>query len=384
MKKLVLGACTIAALASCQKGEQFKIEGTINDGAGKTIYLESVGLNRTSVIDSVVLKNNGSFKFKRDRSKFKPEYYQLRLKNQFISLAIDSTETVKISGDTLNLATKYTVEGSETNDKIRRLNISASQLRREIEQHIKGRSENRLSEIAFRSEMDSSLTRHKELAKKIIFEDIKAASAYYALYQNVNGYLVFDPYSKEDFKIFGAVATAYNFFNPESPRTKQLYSFAEEVLRNRRASDINNNNQELYADVADDMDYFNIELPNNLGAVKSLADLKGSVVLVNFTAYQSEYSPALNMQLNDLYNKYKKQGFEIFQVSFDMDEHFWKVSASNIPWVAIRDSRSSYSPYVSMYNIEQLPSMFVINRKGEIVSRVEKSTDLENIVKKYL
>ncbi|MGL4993026.1 MAG: thioredoxin-like domain-containing protein [Bacteroidales bacterium] len=383
MKKLVLGACAIAALASCQKGDNFTIEGKIKDGVGKTIYLESVGLNNISIIDSVVIKKSGDFKFKRASSTYKPEYYQLRLNNQFIALAIDSTETVKIEADTISLSSNYRIEGSETNDKIKRLNISAARLRKEIEQHIKDRKDNKLSEIAFRSEMDSSLSRHKDLAIKIIFEDIRSSSAYYALYQNVNGYLIFDPNSKADFKIYAAVANSYNLFNPESPRTKQLYSFVEQVLKNNRIAN-NSINQELYADIADDMDHFNIELPNNMGAVKSLADLKGSVVLLSFTTYHSEYSPVLNMQLNDLYNKYKNQGFEIFQVSFDMDEHFWKVSASNIPWIAVRDARSSYSPYVSLYNIEQLPSMFVLNRKGEIVNRVEKSTDLENIVKKYL
>lgn len=382
MKKFILGVCALAALASCQKGEKFNIEGVVANGEGKTIYLESVGINALTMLDSVVLKADGSFQFKQPSPTQRPEYYQLRVGNQFISLAIDSTETLTINADTLNMSTNYVVEGSVTNDRIRRLNLSASQLRAEIEKHVRDRSAGQLPEIAFRSAMDASLSRHKEVAKKIVFEDLRSSSSYYAIYQNVNGYLIFDPYTKEDFKIFGAVATAYNFFNPESPRTKQLYSFAQEALKVSRAAE--QGDQVIDAEVAEDMDHFNIELPNNMGGVKSLTECKGKVVLLNFTAYQSDFSPALNIQLNEIYEKYAARGLEIFQVSFDSDEHFWKVSASNLPWIAVRDPRTIYSPYASMYNVQQLPSMFVINRQGEIVRRVENSAELENIVKNLL
>ena len=43
------------------------------------------------------------------------------------------------------------------------------------------------------------------------------------------------------------------------------------------------------------------------------------------------------MMLRELYNKYHAQGFEIYQVSLDEDEHFWKTrtaasfSLSDIP-----------------------------------------------------
>ena len=36
------------------------------------------------------------------------------------------------------------------------------------------------------------------------------------------------------------------------------------------------------------------------------------------------------------------------------------------------------------YNITTLPATFIINRKGEIVERVENIADLDTLLKKYM
>jgi peroxiredoxin len=55
-----------------------------------------------------------------------------------------------------------------------------------------------------------------------------------------------------------------------------------------------------------------------------LTDLRGKAVILDFTVYQSAFAAPHNLKLRDLYNKYSKQGLEIYQVSLDADEHFWK------------------------------------------------------------
>ena len=39
------------------------------------------------------------------------------------------------------------------------------------------------------------------------------------------------------------------------------------------------------------------------------------------------------MQMRELYDKYHTKGLEIYMVSLDDNEHFWKESVANLPWI---------------------------------------------------
>ncbi|HBG42099.1 MAG TPA: peroxiredoxin, partial [Porphyromonadaceae bacterium] len=90
-----------------------------------------------------------------------------------------------------------------------------------------------------------------------------------------------------------------------------------------------------------------------------LSSLKGKVVLLDFTVYNSEFSPKHNIDLNTMYKRYQAQGFEIYQISVDSDVHFWKNAASNVPWVAVRDPQSVYSSILATYNVREIPTAFI-------------------------
>ena len=88
-----------------------------------------------------------------------------------------------------------------------------------------------------------------------------------------------------------------------------------------------------------------------------------------------------NLMLRDLYNKYASQGLEIYQVSLDADEHFWKTSADNLPWVCVRDENGIYSTNAALYGVQNLPAFFLINRNNELRARGETVKDLEGTIK---
>ena len=112
--------------------------------------------------------------------------------------------------------------------------------------------------------------------------------------------------------------------------------------------------------------------------------LKGKVVIVDFTIYQSAVSASHNYMLRDLYDKYASQGLEIYQVSLDADEHYWKTTADNLPWVCVRDGNGIYSSFATAYNVQNLPTLFLVSRANELVSRSETIKDLEKEVKALL
>ena len=66
--------------------------------------------------------------------------------------------------------------------------------------------------------------------------------------------------------------------------------------------------------------------------------------------------------LKGLYEDYHDRGFEIYQVSLDVDKALWArvVKQQNLPWINVCDSRGSASPYTLLYNIASVPAVYVI------------------------
>ena len=104
---------------------------------------------------------------------------------------------------------------------------------------------------------------------------------------------------------------------------------------------------------------FDIKLPNINGDSISLSSLKGKVVLLDFITYSNTRTSEHTIYLRELYTKYKEQGLEIYQVSFDADTHFWKTSADKLPWTCVLDGHSllSSNALLQTHNrlLEQIP-----------------------------
>ena len=174
-----------------------------------------------------------------------------------------------------------------------------------------------------------------EVKINYIFAAPNTAAAYFALFQKLNNYLIFDPLNnKDDVKCFAAVATSLNNYYPHADRSKNLYNIVIKGMKNTRTP--RQQTMEIPEDKIKEASIIDIQLKDLKGNTRSLTDLKGKVVLIDFTVYNNAMSAAHNLALRELYNKYASQGFEIYQISLDGDEHFWKTSADNLPWVCVR------------------------------------------------
>lgn len=128
-----------------------------------------------------------------------------------------------------------------------------------------------------------------------------------------------------------------------------------------------------------------VELPDVHGTPVKLSEVaQGYPTIVNFTAYQTEWSPSLNMELGSLYTKYSQRGLRIYQISLDADLHFWQNAASNLPWDCVRDPQTVYSEVAALYNVKQLPALFLLDKQGNLVKRVDDLLKLEEETKKIL
>ena len=362
----VLGLCMFF-LSACNNSSDFTVKGVVAGADGQLMYLENVGISNVVTLDSIKLAPGGKFKFTEKRPEY-PDFYRLRLNNQLINFAVDSTETISFVADAGTFATSYSVEGSENSKAIKAITLAQLDANQAISRLRKEYEDKMISDTTYRMKVLAAADAYKEVARKYIYSAPMSTAAYFALFQQIDGLLFFDLYDRKDVKAYGAVATSYNHTYPESPRSKHLYNLtlqSMKVLRAQRPVDYSNVETK-------EISFLDIELPDVRGEVVKLSTVApGKVVLINFTAYQTEWSPALNMALGELYTKYHDQGLEIYQVSLDSDFHFWRNGASNLPWVTVHDPQSVYSQVAGLYNVKQLPALFILDRKGNLVKRVE-------------
>ena len=375
----VLGLCMFF-LSACNNSSDFIVKGVVAGADGQLMYLENVGISNVVTLDSIKLAPGGKFKFTEKRPEY-PDFYRLRLNNQLINFAVDSTETISFVADAGTFATSYSVEGSENSKAIKAITLAQLDANQAISRLRKEYEDKMISDTTYRMKVLAAADAYKEVARKYIYSAPMSTAAYFALFQQIDGLLFFDLYDRKDVKAYGAVATSYNHTYPESPRSKHLYNLtlqSMKVLRAQRPVDYSNVETK-------EISFLDIELPDVRGEVVKLSTVApGKVVLINFTAYQTEWSPALNMALGELYTKYHDQGLEIYQVSLDSDFHFWRNGASNLPWVTVHDPQSVYSQVAGLYNVKQLPALFILDRKGNLVKRVEDVKKLEADVKAVL
>ncbi|MGI6522065.1 MAG: thioredoxin-like domain-containing protein [Fermentimonas sp.] len=387
-KKILVTLSAVAVMAvavmnsSCKRGNVFRVEGQLEAAKGDTLYLEQRGLAGIVKLDSVVLKANGHFVMEQPAPP-NPEFYQLRIGQQVTLFVVDSTETLRVTANGDDLYHSFKVADSPANDRLRWVDERTMQVADAIEA-LKARYEAKeLGDEAFVEQFEALIQEYKEEASKVIIGNPSSAAAYYAVFQKIGDYLVFDPYDKRDYAMFGAVATSWNYYYPETERTKHLYDFAMNALRTRKQREQQSTLLENIP-VIEAPGLLDIELKGVSGKRISLSSLKGKAVLLDFVVYNAEFSPGHNMRLNTLYERYKGKGLEIYQVSFDPDEHFWKTSAANLPWITVRDPGAMNAALLSTYNVSVIPTAFVINREGEIVKRVEDYEQLAAAIEKVL
>ena len=378
-----LAAVLLAAfsVASCNNNK-FTVEGQISGAKDSVLYFENVGIEGINVLDSVKLSDNGDFSFS-EAANQAPEFYRLRIADQIINVSIDSTETVQIKGEYPGMASNYTVSGSDNCSKIRELAL------KQMDLQTKAIAMQSNTELGIAKANDSIMTlinAYKEDVKReYIYKEPFKAYAYFALFQAIGNYLIFNPRTnKDDIKAFAAVATSWDTYYPHAERGQNLHNIAIEGMKNQRIVEAQNADIQIDANKVQEAGVLNISLLDNKGQQRNLTDLKGQVVLLDFHIFAMENSPARIIELRELYNKYHAQGLEIFQVSLDPDEHFWKQQTAALPWVSVRDEEGVNSQRLMLYNVQAVPDFFLIDRGNNLVKRAAQIKDLEAEIKKLL
>ncbi len=320
--KIALVALATLTFVACTRIPKVEINGTLPTYAGEMLYLDHVGAQRTTTIDSLIVGKKGEYCFRFVVQEF-PELYAVRTvgyKEYIVldSLGVNETETAQIS-----------------------------ELRRTITQQ--------------------SLEEHKAVARDYILKNPRTLAAYYALLQQKDGLFIFNPYDKTDRQCYAAVATAWNVFYPENARTKVIYNLVNGIIQEERKLAYSAQLKEIIANAENA--FLDITLPNENGVERSLSAHRGKVILLDFSAVEMEQSGAYIFELRALYEKYHARGLEIYQVSADSNPMAWERTAENLPWTTVRSPYGAYASCFQLYNVQSIPTTFLFNRKGEVIAR---------------
>ena len=374
LSTFAVAAAVAIALGSCDN-RKFNVKGEIAEAKDSVLYFENMSLDGPVTVDSVKLGDDGAFSFS-EKSPEAPEFYRLRIAGQIINLSVDSTETITVKASYPAMATGYTVEGSAECATIKELALKQIDLQRRVI------AVQRNATLGF-DQTNDSIARMIEAYKKdiklnYIYKAPMRPSSYFALFQTLGNMLIFNPRENEDdIKAFAAVATSWDTYHPKAVRGQNLHNIAIQGMRDIRIMKNQQAAQMVDASKVRVADLIDISLLDNKGKTRRLTDLKGKVVMLDFHVFGSEGSTKRIMQMREIYNKYHGRGLEIYQISLDPDEHFWKTQTAALPWISVRDGEGLQSRNLAMYNIQSIPTFFLIGRDNTLKKRDAQIKDLD-------
>ena len=393
---LLMSVCSLA-LTGCDNRRLGEIEGTITDADGQLLVLEHLSDGAPRMVDTLRLDAAGKFRFTSEVEEG-PDFFSLRLGNQSVSVVIDTLLTPVQLSASANRLSGYTVGESDVwNQELHEAVSLGNRLRGQILEVNKAVNMGSLDRLAGRDSLLAMVRSYKaQVLEKYIYNNPSSPASYYLLFETVSGLPVFDANDHDDLRAFGAVATGWQFNYPKSPRNKVLEKVTLEGQINRRKAIAREQRADslLNHTPIETRTYPDLKFPDADDRQVSLSELVDGTgtVLVDFTAYYLDFSPAHNMALGNLCRNYAGK-VKVYQVCLDFDENFWKVSADNLPWTTVHDKSCQYDQYGNIaysaaalrYNVSTLPTTFVIDREGNLVTRIEnQDAELENLVKKYI
>lgn len=352
MKKALLFSL-ILTLVACQDTRTFTVRGHVSNAEGKTLYLEHTALLQTTCLDSCTLDAEGSFSFQHPSPKY-PDLYRLRIDSKSLPLIIDSTEQITINTPIDSIAITQSIQGSESSRQI--------------------------AEFRAKARHCSTEELRKE-AQQLIVANPRSMVAYYAVFMKKKGEFIWKIDNPSDRRMYQAVATSFHQWMPDYERTKALCTQVKSVMHAERKEKQQTAMRQLI-DEAENA-FLDIQLPDAQDNTKSLSDLIGNVVILDFSAIEMEQSKGYIFELREIYNKYHSLGMEIYSVSLDRNKLLWEDGVTHLPWINIYAGEHS-GEVLTRYNVQSLPTLFLLDRNGNVQGRYIDFEQLDADIQKYL
>lgn len=356
-----------------------EIRGLVSDGEEKLLTLERLDVNRTSLVDSVRVKSDGSFSFSTQLED--PELYVIKNQDgKLINLLLSPGEKVQIQTSYDNFGSAYQLEGSQESEGIRTLVEHLNQTRKKLDSlnnvAVSLESSDGPQLELIRTAYAQTVIKQKRFTINYLVEHMKSLSSVYAAYQKYDeDNLILG--SENDLQYFKTLADSLETVYPSSSLTLSLRAdIKQKEARYNSAIQMNKLLEMADEEAAGMLDLL---IPDREGNEVSLSALKGKVILVSFWASGSDASIQAMLQLKSTYQKYHSQGFEIYAISLDNNKINWMnaLDYNEFEWINVSELSFPESKASLYYNVTSIPTSFLINRDGDIVAKNLHGRNLE-------
>ena len=372
-----------ALLTTCGNRDTARISLTVKGAPDSTeVVVSRLAMNEMQVLDTVYT-SKGKVAYKVTVYTDSPEFVYLTYgQGGNVPLLLQDRDRVSVTADWSDLS-KVSVEGSEesvlmqeVDSVIKAFNAEFDRLASELAEAEERGGQAEVTRL--KRELGSLYVKCKQNAIKYVYSHPKSMSVIPMLYLKTSGGLpVFSQTTDAILmeRVYDSLKTVY----PASP---YLVSLADEVSLRLNAMEIQNKMA-----AAEAVDFPEIALNDVNGQQQSLTALKGKVIILMFWDASNVEQRVYNTDLKILYERYHSRGLEVYQVGLNSDKTAWamQVKEQGLPWISVCDPAAGASVGAMLYNITQLPSMYVISRDGSIQSRdVFDMRMLENEIRRLL
>lgn len=382
MKKIVFLIALSLSILSCSKVKkgEFLISGEAKGlPNGKMVFLKTqndVGLVLN--VDSAKVQD-GKFELK---GKVKePSMFALYVKDiqQPVPFIMESGEiVVKIDKDSI---WKSKISGTDSNDSFQEFNDKTNAINKRL--------------VDYQNKNIQKLMEAQQKKDNITIESLK--SGYVKIQKEVDDYMNQYPdenpnsyislllverlFNSQDFK-FEKVKKTFENLNEELRNTTKGKAISEKlktIEKNMKnpAAVKNLNSLKLAPE-------FSAKSPN--GTTISLKESMGKVTIIDFWASWCGPCRKENPNVVALYNEFHSKGLNIIGVSLDDEATKWKdaIAKDKLTWNQVSNLKGFQDPIAIQYDIQQIPTTFVLDSNGNIVAKDLRGDELKAKVQELL
>jgi peroxiredoxin len=367
MKKLSYLLILCLAFAACKDKSKFSINGKILNAAPKSkVYLFSLVKNNALAIDSTVMSDKGEFKF--SNTSEGPNFFKVTVDQNEYMIIAHNGDDIKLEADLSDKNMNYKLSGAEEADKLQELNVNKNKytakmaaIQRQFEDQVEAEPSKR---DAIANKMRPALLKETQELVDFILKFANANPKSLASFYAMNSLNPSD-YEKEFIAYSDRIKSN---FNDNAAVTEFLVRMAK--LKS--------------VQIGQSAPPFSMKTID--GKTAGLADFKGKYVLLDFWASWCMPCRQENPNVVKAYNKYKDRNFSIFSVSLDKDPVAWKqaVATDKLTWTHGSELSDFEGPTVRLYQVEAIPSSFLIDPTGKIVAKNLRGAELDAFLDKTL
>ena len=346
----MLFSCDISSDNKTKLNEgEILVKGTIRNLEPREITLDYVTNGGTFPVDTAHVDGNGDFVF-RTRLPQEGIYRIVFNHNTQIPLILDTGDQVEVYADAENLKSDYDIRGTGESAFLSELSIHQSEyykkmdslrLAMESAQIMQDKSKYAL----IINDRINTIETYTNQLKAFIEEHPGTIASYICATQ-----LSFETDEKHLLMVDSALGKEHPHF--------EFYAEFHERVATLRLGKVGTPAPDLtYAD------------PD--GNLRSLSELKGSYVLIDFWASWCKPCRMENPNVVSVYSDFKGKGFEIFGVSLDKDRQAWikAIADDGITWMQVSDLKGWQSEAAAKYGVQSIPATFLIDPNGIIIDK---------------